>query len=84
MEQEGAEAYYILEKLFKDPKDSGKKLYDMLCHKKPKNIYPEHALALLIFIGLSERDYTAIKQFLDKNHVFGLPCYDYVSDSKDR
>ena len=78
------EAFFIMENLFKDPVEFGKRVYDMLRNKKPANIDPEHALALLIFLGLSERDYISIKQFLDKNNVFGLPCYDYVSEAKDR
>ena len=81
MKAKSSEAFVIMEKLFQDPHNYSKKLFDGL---RKKQIDPLVCLAMIVDIGLSETDYEKIKKILDSNEAPVLYCYNTVMNEVDK
>ena len=83
MKKESAEAFYVTEKLFKNPKEYAARVYKSLIGQTAQ-ILVSVALAMILDVGLSKEDYEKIKRILDSFGFPILPCYTYVWAEKDK
>ena len=81
MKEKSSGAFVILEKLFQDPENYSKKLFDGL---RKKQIDPMVCLAMIVDIGLSKIDYEKIKKILDNNEAPVLYCWNTVMNEVDK
>ena len=83
MKKESAEAFYVTEQLFKNPKEYASRVYKSLIGQTAQ-ILVSVALAMILDVGLSKEDYEKIKRILDSFGFNILPCYTYVWAEKDK
>ena len=81
IKEKSSEAFVLMEKLFQDPQNYSKKLFDGL---RKKQIDPMVCLAMIVDIGLSKIDYEKIKKILDNNEVPVLYCWNTVMNEVDK
>ena len=83
MKKESAEAFYVTEKLFQNPKEYASRVYKSLIGQTAQ-IMVSVALAMILDVGLSKEDYEKIKRIFDSFDFKILPCYTYVWAEKDK
>ena len=83
MKKESAEAFYVTEQLFKNPKEYASRVYKSLIGQTAQ-ILVSVALAMILDVGLSKEDYEKIKRILDSFGFEILPCYTRVWEEKDK
>ena len=81
MKEKSSEAFVLMEKLFQDPQNYSKKLFDGL---RKKQIDPMVSLAMIVDIGLTEVEYSKIKKILDMNDAPVLYCWKTVMNEVDK
>ena len=83
MKKESAEAFYVTEKLFQNPKEYAARVYKSLIGQTAQ-IMVSVALAMILDVGLSKEDYEKIKRIFDSFDFKILPCYTRIWEEKDK
>ena len=83
MKKESAEAFYVAEKLFQNPKEYAARVYKSLIGQTAQ-IMVSVALAMILDVGLSKEDYEKIKRIFDSFDFKILPCYTRIWEEKDK